>query len=168
MKPVALYLHGLDSKPVASKTDLLLQRGYAVVAPMMHYREERALYPRLLNLLRQYPVELLVGSSLGGYTAFWLSHQFKIPALLFNPALAFRSQDPGFIPADIICGDTAQVIYQGMKDDTVIPSDTRAWIESQAFKGNISWIENESGGHQIDLHSFEMALDFAVSQLFKR
>jgi dienelactone hydrolase len=123
-----LYLHGLDSAPIAIKTSVFVDMGYAVVAPMMHYREEKDLYVRLKNIAQHFNVKAIVGSSLGGYTAFWLGQEMGVPVVLLNPALSFYDRDPGLIPKDIQRMDIPLFIYQGALDDTVDPVETRQWL----------------------------------------
>jgi len=123
-----LYLHGLDSAPIAVKTSVLADMGFTVIAPMMHYREEKDLYVRLKNIAQHFNVKAIVGSSLGGYTAFWLGQEMGVPVVLLNPALSFYDRDPGLVPKNIQSVDIPVFIYQGAKDDTVDPEATKQWL----------------------------------------
>lgn len=127
-KPSLLYLHGLDSQPTPLKTHLISTLGYSVIAPQMHYRHERQLYQRLKNLCLYFNVQWIVGSSMGGYTAFWLSHDMGLPCVLINPALSFRSQDPGLVPEEISFSCAKRIIFIGEEDDLVIPEQTIQWL----------------------------------------
>lgn len=127
-KPGLLYLHGLDSQPTPLKTHLISTLGVTVIALQMHYRQERNLYQRLRNLCLYFDVKWIVGSSLGGYAAFWLSHDLGIPCVLLNPALAFRSQDPGLVPENIPFTPAKRIVFMGEKDDVVIPETTIQWL----------------------------------------
>lgn len=127
-KPSLLYLHGLDSQPTPLKTHLLSTLGMGVIAPQMHYREEKQLYNRLKQLCEQFNVQWIVGSSMGGYVAYWLSQDIGISCVLINPALAFRSQDPGLVPQDIPFTHAERIVYIGEEDDVVIPDNTIQWL----------------------------------------
>jgi uncharacterized protein len=123
-----LYLHGLDSAPIAVKTSVFADLGFSTIAPMLHYREETHLYRRVKNIAQYFDVKAIVGSSLGGYTAFWLGQDIGVPVVLLNPALSFYDRDPGLVPKSIKRMDIPVFIYQGALDDTVDPEETRQWL----------------------------------------
>ena len=83
-----LYIHGFGSCGLGQKSAAL--RDYfgadRVLMPDLPH-DPREVCARLESLLAEYPVELLVGSSLGGYYATWLKARHDIPAVLINPAI---------------------------------------------------------------------------------
>jgi esterase/lipase len=129
-KSSLLYLHGLDSQPTPLKTHMLSTFGMSVIAPQMHYREEKQLYNRLIKLCKYFNVQWIVGSSIGGYVAYWLSQDIGIPCILINPALSFRSLDTALVPSDISFTKAERIVFIGEKDNVVIPEDTIQWIRN--------------------------------------
>ncbi len=95
-KPALLiYIHGFNSSPKSAKAMIMSEYcarqrpDIKVVVPeLAAFPEQAAL--QLHALLQQYHNEYrigLVGSSLGGFYATWLSEQFAVRAVLVNPAV---------------------------------------------------------------------------------
>ena len=92
MGAAVIYIHGFNSSPASSKARLLqerlaaLGRAHDFIAPALPHSPAAA--ARLLaEIAREYPHAALVGSSLGGFYATWLSEQFALRAVLLNPAV---------------------------------------------------------------------------------
>jgi len=93
-QPAILYLHGFNSSPDSLKArqfkEFCLSRNLADVhIPALPHDPAKA----ILLLQTLVPdiagnLELVVGSSLGGFYATWLSEQYGIKAALINPAVA--------------------------------------------------------------------------------
>ena len=81
-KAVAFF-HGLESKPFSEKNQILIEHyGDAnVYAPAMDYRDPW-LFDTVLKQIRERDIELLIGSSMGGYFAYCLSTMTGIPTIL--------------------------------------------------------------------------------------
>jgi predicted esterase YcpF (UPF0227 family) len=84
-----LYIHGFRSCGLSVKSRALQQYfgQDQVLTPDLPHRPLAAIQ-HLESLLQQQRVQLLVGSSLGGYFATWLKREHDIPAVLINPAIA--------------------------------------------------------------------------------
>lgn len=89
-----LYLHGFNSSPLSEK-GMMLKSWLAeyhpeirmVIPQLPCYPDDAVLY--LENLMSSLAGENtgIVGSSLGGYFAIWLSQTFDVPAVVVNPAV---------------------------------------------------------------------------------
>lgn len=163
-RPSVLYIHGFDSSPMAEKTSIIAKMGFTVIAPKIHYKESRNTYQRLLQLAKEFKVEYIIGSSLGGYTAFWLSQELNIPTLLFNPALAFQRIDPGLVHKNTSITNTQQMIFLGMEDDTVDPKTTKNWLEKNHILDQVKIIEHPTNGHQISLDVFKEQIKMLLEE----
>jgi len=88
---VILFIHGFASCGLGEKSRALGEYFgiKQVLTPNLSHEPETALQ-QLEQLIEQHPVDLLVGSSLGGYYATWLNRgpRQPIPTVLINPAIA--------------------------------------------------------------------------------
>lgn len=82
-----LFLHGFASCGSGNKSLLLRQWFGAdqLLAPDLP-ADPLAAIELAGQLIAEHPVDLLVGSSLGGYYATWLASRHLLPALLINPS----------------------------------------------------------------------------------
>jgi predicted esterase YcpF (UPF0227 family) len=83
-----LFIHGFASCGLGQKSRLLTEHfgRDRVLAPDLPYAPAEAV-TFLDRLLDEQSVEMLVGSSLGGYYATWLNRERRIPSVLINPAV---------------------------------------------------------------------------------
>ncbi|HIF9358263.1 TPA: esterase YqiA [Photobacterium damselae] len=95
MKPLLLYIHGFNSSPKSMKAEIMAnyccecRPDIKVVVPRLpSYPQQVAEYIDELvqTYLPNYKLGL-VGSSLGGYIATWLSQRYQLPAVVVNPAV---------------------------------------------------------------------------------
>lgn len=85
-----LYLHGLDGSLGDEKRGILQKFG-TVLSPAIDYRTEYNSIEMLVEQFKNDKIDVVVGSSMGGFVGYYVSNAYKRPALLFNPALASRS-----------------------------------------------------------------------------
>jgi len=84
-----LFLHGFASCGLGEKSRALTGHfgRHEVLAPDLDH-DPGAAVRQLEELLDRHPIDLLVGSSLGGHYAVWLNARRRVPAVLINPAVA--------------------------------------------------------------------------------
>jgi predicted esterase YcpF (UPF0227 family) len=94
MKNKVLYLHGLESSNTGSKVEFLHEQS-DLLAPLINYRDHD-LEQNLMDMVESFQPDVIIGSSMGGYTALNLGNYFNIPVIAFNPAIHSRSFEPTF------------------------------------------------------------------------
>lgn len=90
-----LYLHGFLSSPQSRKAQQLIQffdtlPNAKLVVPSLPFEPKAAIAiaeQELSALQQQFQKVLIIGSSLGGYYATYLSQRHLVPAALINPAV---------------------------------------------------------------------------------
>lgn len=84
-----LFIHGFASCGQSNKYRILAEHfgTHDILAPDLSPKPAEAI-TQLETLLAQHSVDLLIGSSLGGYYATWLNRENSLPAVLINPAVA--------------------------------------------------------------------------------
>jgi len=89
-----LYIHGFNSSPASHKTRQLrerlesLGRASEYACPALPHRPAEAI-ALLEQEVRRAPAEVvtLIGSSLGGFYATWLTEKYGVRSVLVNPAI---------------------------------------------------------------------------------
>lgn len=153
-----LYIHGLDSSPNPERIGLLEAHGHRVVALHIDYRTEADIYPRLVDFAKEEGVDYLVGSSLGGYLAYWIGHDLGLPQLLFNPAVAMRSIT---LDAPYPIAENPEIqskVVLGVLDESVPHNDNVAFFKNRPWARVISchWL-----AHQIDFPTYKEVIAWA-------
>lgn len=144
------FFHGLESKPFSEKNiELVKHFGESnVYAPAMDYRDP-TLFEKVLKEIKERDIELLIGSSMGGYFAYCLSTMTGIPTLLFNPAVIGRSFDPV-----VELGDKPSLhsVVLGINDDVIDPIESTAYFMNKGI-GEFEY-NKEDIGHRIPIEIF--------------
>jgi pimeloyl-ACP methyl ester carboxylesterase len=114
-----LFCHGLESGPVGSKYQALVDAGYEVIAPDcrgMTLKERVAVIAPILKEFRPY----VVGSSYGGITAVLAGMEagVQLPGLVLCAPALERQEEPNDPSTLALVGPT--VIVHGV-EDAVIP-----------------------------------------------
>jgi predicted esterase YcpF (UPF0227 family) len=119
------FFHGLESSAISSKS-VFLHNNFTAFTPAMNYYNEN-LFEEILKQLENKNIDLLVGSSMGGYFAFHLSAFINRPTLLFNPAFVDRSFEPVVKTGTF---QPQQTIILGEFDAVIDPKKSILWIEN--------------------------------------
>ncbi len=114
-----LFLHGLESKLSRPKRELLETYG-SVIAPDLEYKTNPNIITELHTSFVNQNIDVIIGSSMGGFTGFYLAQHLNVPALLFNPALPSRSAHQN-IPETTLQHNHVLQFVIGNKDDVVDP-----------------------------------------------
>jgi len=133
MKKKVLYLHGLESSNMGSKVEFLHEQS-DVLAPLINYCDHD-LEQNLMDMVESFQPDVIIGSSMGGYTALNLGNYFNIPVIAFNPAIHSRSFEPVFkkLVEQDPCFNFASVIVLGLKDSVIDPKKTVEILEDAEF-----------------------------------
>lgn len=81
-----LYIHGFKSTGNALKAQILKKKFETVLSPTMPVSPKEAIL-FLEEIVQKNKIDLIIGSSLGGFYAFALHKKFRTKTLLINPSL---------------------------------------------------------------------------------
>lgn len=142
------FFHGLESAPVSDKSKAIQSMFDDAYTPAMDYRKP-GLFDEVLAEVQNRKIDLLVGSSMGGWFAYCLSTLTGIPAVLFNPAVQGRSFEPSVRMGSKSANRT---IVLGKKDIVIDPDKTVDWFKENGVGNNkMYW---EGIGHRTPLNVF--------------
>lgn len=162
-----LYLHGLDSFLSDEKRVILEKYTSNLIAPLIDYRKDPYMIQTLLERYKNEQIELVIGSSMGGLTAYYLSWFWQVPCLAFNPALPYRStiQELPSLPITLngqknIRKEYLRVIL-GRHDDVINPFDTLPILMNDITeKEPLSIHLRNDLAHQIPFSVFDEELNY--------
>lgn len=135
-----VYFHGLDSKLNRDKREILEKFG-TVITPEIDYYTNAHAIESLIENLKEKEIQVIIGSSMGGFAGYYVSTALNKPALLFNPALQNRSVKQNIPPIHISTFCFKQFVL-GNLDEVVNPGKILEFL-SKAF--------NEFTDYQIHL-----------------
>jgi len=150
-----LYLHGLESKLSFEKQKCLSDFG-TVFSPDMDYYSNPKMFQFLYETYNDKTIDCIIGSSMGGFMGYYLAMAFNCKALLFNPALSFRSvlQE---IPESLHAKENTYFQMILGWNDTVVPAKkTLEFLKDNASNGTGCTIKLiPSMEHRIPFEIFE-------------
>ena len=156
-----LYLHGYKAKPNYERIDYLKSLGHVVMAPHIDYDEE----PEVLLELLELNYDMVVGSSLGAYMAFYISDYKSVPCVCFNPPLFRELKIEMKLPEN---WDYESIIPQykdivvGGKDDVVNAIDTINWLVENRPTANVHVLDDMT--HSIKMDEFIGIMEMVLNR----
>jgi uncharacterized protein len=122
-----LYLHGLDSKLSPEKKAVLEQYG-SVFAPNIDYYTNQNAIETVLNQFSKGEIDVVIGSSMGGFAGYHVANALQLPALLFNPAMKKRTVRQNISVGKNLYNGLKQIVI-GQVDKVVAPKDTLDFLQ---------------------------------------
>jgi hypothetical protein len=149
-----LYIHGLNGSLSIEKRDILQHFG-KVQAPSIDYEKNPDSIISLQNQFKDAKIDLIIGSSMGGFAGYYLSKLYQVPCLLFNPALPYRSVYQN-IPSTPQSNNGTINIVLGSKDDIIDPKSTLHFLGDLLMQPqNYNIHIRHDLEHRIPVHVFE-------------
>ena len=144
-----LYLHGYKDTTTRPLVDVIF-KNYHGYAPRIDYDDPA--WDKLEGIVEEYKPTLIIGHSLGGYFAYYLSQKFNIPAILLCPAFENGWDKKQPIPEAIVNLPNRtdnKIAVVGMKDKDLPVKKVLSFLKIKAQ------IFEEEIGHQIPGDVFE-------------
>ncbi len=164
----AIYIHGLDSSPNLAKIDAMEKAGFETFALHLNYRDQADAYQILKEKIISEQIEFVVGSSMGGYLAYWLGADLGLPCLLLNPAMTFDYSGKLIVPKLSEDNCPFRLVVIGAKDDVVDPTDSAAFFEKLSGKHYQRVIIANWMPHVVDNNSFNEFINWAKFSYFNQ
>lgn len=153
-----LYLHGLHGNLTQEKR-LVLEHHGNVMAPTIDYENYTDCILWLYNGYKDQKIDVVLGSSMGGFAGYYLGKMLQVPTLIFNPALAERSVLQNAPDTPESTNNSIHIVL-GSKDKVVNPKGTLHFLGNllqQAQNYNMS-IRHDLE-HRIPLDVFKEEVD---------
>ncbi len=144
-----LYLHGLESKQGGDKVSYLSRKHYVLAPALNYYSPDIEKF--LMQLFESEKPDLIIGSSMGGYTANLLSARFNIPAILLNPALINPPRRFKTLESDFAVSKALHLVILGEQDEVIPYKQTQNYLLEHGFSN----IEVRSYGHRTPFEDFK-------------
>ncbi len=149
-----LYIHGLNGSLSDEKRAILETFG-TVYSPSIDYEADSNSIENLKEEFQDKDINVVMGSSMGGFVGYHLSIAFQKPALLFNPALVTRSvfqNEPEYKNPN----HSFKKIVLGAQDEVVYPKNTLVFIADRIKENTDYQISlRQDLAHRIPLNIFE-------------
>jgi Predicted esterase len=162
-----LWIHGMNASPNEEKIATMRSHGLEVDALHLDYGSE----PRSFEILRDHCIQnsiaFLVGSSYGGFLAFWLSEELGLPCLIINPAVSLRLRE---ITRPKLTGLRSKlcIVALGNDDDKIDPERTQQFMDQDRRDGKTIVVKIwEMEGHNFSPNAFNEIIKWGLEELQK-
>lgn len=141
MKQKCLFIHGLGAKHRKDVEEKLSEL-YDVIYPEINYKTDSSPYHTCLKIAEENKVDVVIGHSVGGVIAYYISKAINVPALLLEPA--FNGDYEVIVWGDGIYNPKMFVLF-GMSDEEV---DKWGGINKLKYEKNCT-VEFINKGHDL-------------------
>ncbi len=162
-----LYLHGLDSCLHPEKRNIL-EKHATVLGPTIDYRQNCRIVEFLFNKYAKENIDIIMGSSMGGYAGYYLSFLMNKPGLFFNPALPYKNILQ-FLPKINYKYSKFRKFVIGMQDDTILATHNINFLQNTLPKtanAKIGIVNKLEHGVPIDIFRHEIELFFDDLEMY--
>lgn len=151
-----LFLHGLESK-LSDEKRVILEKYGNVIAPELDYKSNPNMIQHLYDAYQTQDINAIIGSSMGGFSGYYLANSLSICALLFNPALPYRNTIEQIVPINIPINQSLFMrIVLGGQDIIIKAKDNLAFFaQNVAAKTDYAIMIKSDLAHQIPVDVFE-------------
>ncbi len=158
-----LYLHGLESRLSEVKHAVLNSYG-EVLFPDIDYKATDQIIQNLHTQYRGEKIDVIIGSSFGGFVGYYLSLLLNTHCLVFNPALPYRSF-PQQIPA-VPQREKHLLTVIGLQDPIIKAADNLDFLLNHHSENELSRIHVLQGlAHQIPLQVFSTEVNYLFNTI---
>nr|WP_315198233.1 YqiA/YcfP family alpha/beta fold hydrolase [uncultured Flavobacterium sp.] len=151
-----LYLHGLESK-LSDPKRAILEKHANVIAPDLDYKSNPNMIEFLYETYRNQDIDIIIGSSMGGFAGYHLANLLGVLSLLYNPALPYRKGTELIIPSHLSMNhpDTMRIVL-GAQDTIIDAKDNLAFLsQNVSDKTDYTIVFKRDLAHQIPIAVFE-------------
>ena len=150
----AIWLHGMGGSPNTEKIKVLESYGFEMYS--LHLQYDKESFALLKKYCLENKIQFLVGSSHGGFLAFWLSEELAIPCLLLNPAVSLRGKHKTKPQNMSRLESPLCLVALGEKDEQIDYTRTLLFMEKDKREGKEIFTKTWKGeGHGFSIKAFE-------------
>lgn len=145
-RPTLLVLHGYESSQYPDRLKKISNE-YNLITPPMDYDNNKNLFKDTVYKINGMKVDMIVGSSMGGYFGYYIAKKLNIPALLFNPAVIETNSGIKRQTIDMTGKNSPKIYVVSGNNDSIVEQDKlESWLKENA--SNYIFIK-ENFGHQV-------------------
>ena len=162
----AIWMHGMGGSPNKEKIALMEKYGLETHALHMDYSNEPKRFEILRDYCLEHQIELLVGSSFGGFMGFWLSEELGLSCLLLNPAVSLRGKNKTKPKSVTKLISPLCLIAVGDQDEQIDHERTLLFMEKDKREGKTiltKVMPNE--GHGFSMPAFKEILKWGLGNI---